>query len=63
MMDQDNVENFKKLIAEFKILTTKVQKDNQAKLKNLKDTNLVLETCKKESLRLYAEHKNFKKCL
>ena len=29
MMDQDNVENFKKLIAEFKILTTKVQKDNQ----------------------------------
>ena len=62
-MDQDNVENFKKLIAEFKILTAKVQKDNQAKSKNLKDTNLVLEACKKEYQRLHAEHKNFKKCL
>ena len=62
-MDQDNVENFKKLIAEFKILTAKVQKDNQAKSKNLKDTNLVLEACKKEYQRLHAEHKSFKKCL
>lgn len=29
MMDQDNIENLKKLIAKFKILTAKVQKDNQ----------------------------------
>ena len=58
MMDQGNVENFKKLIVEFKTLTTKVQKDNQAKSKNLKGTNLVLEACNKEYQKLHVEHEN-----
>ena len=47
-MDQNDVENFKALIGEFKTLATKVQKDNQIKSKNLEDTNLVLDSCKKE---------------
>ena len=59
-MDQSNAENFKKLIGEFKTLTTKVQKGNQIKSKNLKDTNLVLDACKKEYQSLYAKQENFK---
>ena len=47
-MDQNDVEHFKTLIDKFKTLATKVQKDNQIKSKNLEDTNLVLESCKKE---------------
>ena len=39
-IDESNVENIKKLIGEFKTLTIKLQKDNQIKSKNLKDTNL-----------------------
>ena len=49
MIEQDNIENLKKLIAEFKTQTTKVKKDNQTKLENLKDTNLVLEACKRNT--------------
>ena len=48
MIEQDNTENLKKLIAEFKTLTAKVKKDNQTKLEIIKDTNLALEACKKE---------------
>lgn len=59
-MDQSNVENFKKLIGEFKTLTTKVEKDNQIQSKNLKDTNLVLDACKKECQSLYAKQENLK---
>lgn len=59
MIEQDNIENLKKLIVEFKTLTAKVKKDNQTKVENLKDTNLVLEACKKEYQKLHAEHKNF----
>ena len=61
MMDQKGIENFKKLVADFRALTTKVQKDNQNKTKSLKETNLVLEACKKEYQKLYLEHKNLKK--
>ena len=61
MMDQKTIENSKKLVADFRALTTKVQKDNQNKTKSLKETNLVLEACKKEYQKLYLEHKNFKK--
>ena len=59
MIEQDNIENLKKLIVEFKTLTAKVKKDNQTKVENLKDTNLVLEACKKDYQKLHAEHKNF----
>ena len=38
-MKQKSIENFKKLVADFRTLTTKVQKDNQNKTKNLKETN------------------------
>ena len=43
------------------MLTTKVQKDNQTKSKNLKETNQVLEACKKEYQKLYLEHKTLKR--
>ena len=61
MMEQKNIKNFKKLVADFRALTTKVQKDNQKKTKNLKETNLVLAACKKEYQKLYLEHENSKK--
>ena len=37
MMEQKSIKNFKKLVADFRALTTK---DNQNKTKNLKETNL-----------------------
>ena len=46
-MKVESVKHFKKLVADFRMLTTKVQKDYQRKSKNLKETNQVLETCKK----------------
>ena len=33
------------LIADFRVLTTNVQKDNQNKTKSLKETYLVLQVC------------------
>ena len=60
-MDQKNIENFKKLVVDFRALTTKVQKSNLNKTKSLKETNLVLEACKKEHEKLYLEHENLKK--
>lgn len=60
-MDQNNVENFEKLIGKFKMLTTKVQKDNRIKWKNLEDTNLVLDACKKEYQRFCAEYEILEK--
>ena len=62
-MDQKSIEHFKKLVTDFRALTTKVQKDNQNKTKSLKETNLVLEDCEKEYQKLYLEHKNLKKKL
>ena len=52
MMDQRSIEHFKKL-----------EKDNQNKTKSLKETNLVLEACKKEHEKLYLQHENLKKNL
>ena len=46
-MDQKRIENFKNIVADFRALTTKVDKDYQNKIKSLKETNLVLEACKK----------------
>ena len=58
MMEKNSIENFKKLVVDFRLLTAKVQKDNQNKTKILKETNLVLEACKKEYQKLYLEHEN-----
>ena len=46
-MKVESVKHFKKLVADFRLLTTKIQKDYQIKFKNLKETNQVLEACKK----------------
>ena len=55
-MEERSVKQFKKLVGDFRVLTTKVQKDNQIKSKNLKETNQVIEACKKEYQKLYLEH-------
>ena len=59
-MDQKKTKNFKKLVSDFRALTTKVQKENQNKTKSIKETNLVLEACIKEYQKLYLEHENLK---
>ena len=46
-MKVESVKHFKKLVADFRLLTTKIQKDYQINSKNLKETNQVLEACKK----------------
>ena len=48
-------------MVDFRALTTKVQKNNLNKTKSLKETNLVLEACKKEYQKLYFEHEHLKK--
>lgn len=45
------------------MLMTKVQRDNQIKPKNLKETNQVLEACKKKYQELYLTHETLKKSL
>ena len=60
-MKQKSIKDFKKLGASFRALTTKVQINNHNKTKNLKDTNLELEACKKEYQNLYLGYKNLKK--
>ena len=60
-MDEKSVEQIKKLISEFRLLATKVQKDNQTKTKNLKETNQVLEACRKEYQKLHHENEALKK--
>ena len=61
MVEQKNIKSFEMLVADFRSLTTKDQKDNQNVTKNLKETNLVLEGCQKEDQKLYFEHENQKK--
>ena len=60
-MEKKDMKNFKTLVTDFRVLTTKVQKDNPKKTKNLKETTQVLETFKSECQNLYLEHKNEKK--
>ena len=60
MVEQKSIKSFEMLVADFRSLTTKVQKDNQNVTKNLKETNLVLEGCQKEDQKLYFEHENQK---
>ena len=57
-MDDKSVEQIKKLISDFRLLTTKVQKDNQTKTKILKESNQVLEASRKEYQKLHHENKN-----
>ena len=52
-MDEKGVKQIKKLITDFRLLATKVQKDDKEKSKNLKDTNQVLDACKKEYQKRY----------
>ena len=52
-MDEKGVKQIKKLITDFRLLATKVQKDNKEKSKNLEDANQVLDACKKEYQKLY----------
>ena len=59
-MDPKTIENVEKLDADFRVLTTKIQKDNLNNTKNLKETNLVLEACKNEYQKLYVEHESLK---
>ena len=60
-MDKKSIEDFKKLVSDFRALTLKVQKDNKNKTKSFKKTNLVLEACKKEYQKVYLEHEDLKK--
>ena len=60
MMDPKTIEIVEKLDADFRVLTTKIQKDNLNNTKNLKETNLVLEACKNEYQKLYVEHESLK---
>ena len=53
----------KELIADFRLLATKIQKDNQIKSKNLKETNQVLDACGREYQKLYHENVNPKKSI
>ena len=60
-LDEKGVEQIKKLITGFSLLATKVRKDNKEKSKKLKDSNQVLDVCKKEYQKLYHENEALKK--
>ena len=60
-MDDKKVEHIQKLISDFRLLATKVQKDNQTKNKNLREANQVLEACRKEYQKLHDENETLKK--
>ena len=62
-MEEKGIEQIRKLIADFRLLVTKVQKDNQIKSKNLKETNQVLGTRRKEYQKLCHENETLKKSL
>ena len=55
-MDGKIVEKIKKMISDFRLLVTKVQKDNQTKTKNRKETNKVLEVFREEYQKLHHEN-------
>ena len=60
-MEQQSINIFEKVVADFRSLTAKVEKDNQNITKSLKETNLVLEACKKEYQKFYFVQGNLKK--
>ena len=51
----------KNLLADFRMLATKVNEDNKNKNKNLEETKQVLESCKKEYQKWFYEHEALKK--
>ena len=59
-MEEKSIKQVKKSVDGFRVLTIKVQKDNQIKSKNLKETNQMLKACKKEYQKLYLEHETLK---
>ena len=61
-MEEKGVKQIKKLIADFRLLVTKVLKDNEVKSKNLKEANQILEVGKKEYQKLYHENETLKDC-
>ena len=60
MIEPKDIENFIKIAGDLKTLTTKVQKDNQDKSKNLKDACLLLETYKKVDVKPQEELLKYK---
>ena len=62
-MNDKSFEQIKNLIAVFRLLATKVQKDNQTKTKNLKEANQVLEAYRKEYQKLHYENETLKKTI
>ena len=62
-MNDKSFEQIKNLIAVFRLLATKVQKDNQTRTKNLKEANQVLEACRKEYQKLHYENETLKKTI
>ena len=60
-MDEKGVEQIKNWITDFRLLATKVKKDNKEKSKNLKYANQILDACKKEYQKLYHENEALKK--
>ena len=62
-MEEKGVRQIKKLIADFRLLATKVHKNNQIKSRNLKETNRVFEACKREYQKLYHENETLKQSL
>ena len=63
MMNDKSFEQIKNPIAVFRLLATKVQKDNQTRTKNLKEANQVLEACRKEYQKLHHENETLKKTI
>ena len=57
------IEKVYKLIADFRLLATKVQNDNQVKSKNLERPDQVLDVCKKEYQKLFVESEMLKKSI
>ena len=43
MMEQKSIENFKKLVVDFRALTANVKKHNQKKTKNLKECSKLVK--------------------
>ena len=62
-MEEKGVKQIKKLVADFRLLVTKVLKDNEVKSKNLKEANQILEVGKKEYQKLYHENETFERLL
>ena len=61
MNDKKAIDKMKNLLADFRMLATKVNEDNKNKNKNLEEIKQILEACKKEYQKLLYEHEALKK--